>query len=55
MRTYTFTNGKKEMKSYEEISNIAQGVYSKNEMMRRLRTDQLQENENYDTRFEEIK
>ena len=55
MKTTTFTNGKKEIKTYAEISNKAQGVYSENEIIRKFKTDMLFENEQYDTRFEEVK
>ena len=54
MKTYNFTDGKKETKVYKEISNMAQGVYGKNEMIRRFATDKLIENEIHNTRFEEV-
>lgn len=31
MKTYNFTNGKKEVKTYKEVSNKNQGVYGNNE------------------------
>jgi hypothetical protein len=57
MTTYNFTNGKKETKTYKEISNKQQGCYGKNEMIRMFKTDNIKthENEMYDTRFEEVK
>jgi hypothetical protein len=57
MTTYNFTNGKKETKTYKEISNKQQGCYGKNEMIRMFKADNIKthENEMYDTRFEEVK
>ena len=57
MRTYNFTDGKKETKTYKEISNKQQGCYGENEMVRLFKTDNIDthENEMYDTRFEEVK
>jgi len=57
MRTYTFTNGKKETKTYKEISNVSQGCYEKDEMVQRFQTDNItkHQNEQYNTRFEEVK
>lgn len=54
MTTYKFNN-KKEVKTYKEISNVAQGIYGANETIRRFQTDDItkHENEQYDTRFEE--
>ncbi len=54
MTTYNFTNGKKEIKTYREISNKEQGYLSKGEVIRVFRTDKLFSNEWFDTRFEEI-
>jgi len=56
MKTFNFTNGKKEVKTYKEISNDVQGIYGKNEIIRVLKTDNIKEleNEQYRTRFEEI-
>lgn len=55
MRTYNFTNGKKETKTYKEISNVLQGCYGKDEMVQRFQTDDItnHQNEQYDTRFDE--
>ncbi|MCP4109885.1 MAG: hypothetical protein GY749_30925 [Desulfobacteraceae bacterium] len=55
MKTYNFTDGKKEIKTYREVSNIEQGYLSKDETLRTFKTDILFENEQYDTRFEEVK
>lgn len=57
MSNYNFTNGKKETKTYKEISNVAQGCYGKDEMIQRFQTDDItkHENEQYNTRFEELK
>ncbi len=57
MKTYNFTDGKKETKTYKEISNKQQGCYGENEMIRMFKTDNIDthENEMYDTRFEEVK
>jgi len=57
MKTFTFTNGKKEVKTYREVSNKFQGCYAENEVLRTVKTDKVTEltNTNYDTRFEEIK
>lgn len=55
MNTYNFTDGKKELKLYKEISNIDQGVYGKNEVIRTFRTDELNDihkSDQYSTRFE---
>lgn len=56
MTTYKF-NSKKEVKTYKEISNVAQGVYGANEMIRNFQTDDItkHENDRYNTRFEEVK
>lgn len=56
MTTYKFNN-KKEVKTYREISNVAQGIYGANETIRRFQTDDItkHENEKYNTRFEEVK
>jgi hypothetical protein len=56
MTTYKF-HTKKEVKTYKEISNIAQGIYGANEMIRKFQTDEItkHENQNYDTRFEEVR
>ena len=57
MKTLKFTDGNKEMKTYIEISNKEQGCYGNNEILRKVRTDDLEmiENSQYDTRFEEVK
>jgi hypothetical protein len=57
MTTINFTNGKKETKNYKEVSNTNQGVYGKDEIIRTVSTDNVNEltNEQYNTRFEEIK
>ena len=57
METINFTNGKKVTKTYKEISNKIQGVYSNNEVLRFVATDIIDniKNEQYDTRFEEVK
>ena len=55
MTTYKFTNGTKEVKTYKEISNKNQGCYSENETLRTFKSNKLFDNEQYDTRFEEIK
>ena len=57
MTNYNFTNGKQETKTYKEISNVAQGVYSANEVLRTVSTDDIESitNDQYDTRFEEVK
>lgn len=57
MKTYNFTDGKKETKTYKEIYNKNQGCYVENEMIRMFKTDNIEthENEMYDTRFEEVK
>lgn len=55
MTTYNFTNGKKEVKTYREVSNKEQGCYSDNETLRTFNADKLFENEQYETRFEEVK
>jgi hypothetical protein len=57
MKTYTFTNGKKEVKTYNEVSNKKQGCYNENEVLRTVKTDNVNElkNTTYDTRFEEVK
>ena len=57
MTTYNFTNGKKETKTYKEISIKSQGCYGENEMIRIFKTDNIDthENEYYQTRFEEVK
>ncbi len=57
MKTYNFTNGKKETKTYKEISNINQGCYSENEILRTVSADDIEilKSDYYDTRFEEIK
>jgi len=54
MTTYNFTNGKKETLKYKEVSNKAQGCYSKNELIRTFLTDNIEKHENssLDTRFE---
>jgi hypothetical protein len=56
MKAIIFTNGKKQVKTYKEISNKNQGCYSKDEMIRKVLTDKIDElkNEQYDTRFEEV-
>jgi hypothetical protein len=57
MRTYNWTNGKKETKKYKEISNIAQGVYAKDEVMQVFITDDISKHKSewYDSRIEEVK
>jgi hypothetical protein len=57
MKTYTFTNGKKEVKTYKEISNKDQGCYKKDELIRLFKTDSIEEHDStyYETRFEEVK
>ena len=57
MKTYNFTNGKKETKTYREISNIDQGCYRKDEVLITVLIDDIEilKNEQYDTRFEEVK
>lgn len=57
MKAYNFTNGKKEIKIFKEISNKKQGCYGENEMIRIFKTDKIavHQNEQYDTRFEEVK
>ena len=57
MKRIIFTNGKIEAKVYREISNRNQGCYSEGEMIRMVVTDKIDElkNEQYDTRFEEVK
>lgn len=57
MTTYNFTNGKKETKIYKEISNVSQGCYGKDEMIQIFQTDDItkHENEQYNTRYEEVK
>lgn len=57
MKTFTFTNGKKEVKNYKEVSNKNQGCYKENEVLRMVATDDTKSliNEQYDTRFEEVK
>jgi hypothetical protein len=57
MNTYNFTNGKKEIKSYREISNKKQHIFSENEVIQVFKTDNINKmkNKNWDTRFEEIK
>lgn len=56
MKTIIFTNGKKEVKTYREISNKNQGCYSINEILRIIKTDKIEslKNYQYDTRFEEV-
>jgi hypothetical protein len=56
MKTFIFTNCKKEVKIYREISNKNQGCYSLNETIRKFLTDKIEamKNEQYDTRFEEV-
>ena len=54
MKTYNFTNGKKQTLTYKEISNTKQGCYSKDEVIRVFKTDKIFENNQYDTRFELI-
>lgn len=56
MTTYKFSNSKKEIKTYKEISNISQGCYGLNEVIRRFQTDNIEKhlNEQYNTRFEEV-
>jgi len=56
MNTFIFTNGKKEVKTYREISNKNQGVYSKDEVIIKFATDKIEimKNDQYDTRFEEV-
>jgi hypothetical protein len=56
MKTYNFTNGKKEVKTYKEVSNKEQGVYGNNETIRFVKTDDIEQlkNEVYETRLEEI-
>jgi len=54
MKTFNFTNGKKETLKYKEVSNKEQHCYSKNELIRTFLTDNIDkhENSNLDTRFE---
>ena len=54
MRSFNFTNGKKETLKVREISNRSQSIYSENELIRVFFTDNLSkhENENLDTRLE---
>ena len=54
MTTYNFTNGKKQTVTYKEISNKDQHCYSKEELIRTFKTDNIEkhENEKLDTRFE---
>lgn len=56
MKRIIFTNGKKQVKKYQEISNKNQGCYSKDEILKIVETDKIDELKNhyYDTRFEEI-
>lgn len=57
MKAYNFTSGKREVKTFKEISNKKQGCYRENEVIRVLKTDKItvHQNEQYDTRFEEVK
>lgn len=54
MTTYNFTNGKKQILKYKELSNKKQHIYSENELIRFILTDNIDkhENSNLDTRFE---
>lgn len=56
MKQFIFTNGKKPIKTYVEISNKNQGVYKKGENMRTFMTDDISvcENTTLSTRFEEV-
>lgn len=56
MKSFIFTNGKKKVKTYKEISNKNQGCYLLNEALRTIKTDKVDDLKNgyYDTRFEEI-
>lgn len=56
MKEIILTNGKKQVKTYREISNKNQGCYIMNETLRVIKTDKIEsiKNEQYDTRFEEV-
>ena len=57
MRVYNWTNGKKEVRTFKEISNKAQGIFSANETIQMFKTDNISKHQSeiYDTRFEEVK
>lgn len=56
MKTFTFTNGKKPIKTYKEISNKDQGCFKVGEVIIIFATDNIKEftNEHYSTTFEEV-
>ncbi len=56
MKTIIFKSEKK-AKIYKEVSNINQGVYKENEVLRTVKTDDTEQLQNkyYKTSFEEVK
>lgn len=56
MKTIIFKNEKK-AKVYKEISLLNQGIYTKGEIIRTIKTDKIENltNEYYSTTFEEVK
>lgn len=56
MKTIIFKSEKK-AKIYQEVSNINQGIYKENEVLRTIKTDNTENLQNgyYSTTFKEVK